>query len=70
MRRAQSNAAFSSNDNILPLKSDCGPSDPANHASNRSLFPPWFIQYAAPDFSDCQGGNEQIAIGLRAHPFQ
>ena len=40
IRRAQTNAAFSSNDNILPLNSDCGPSGPANHASNRSRFFP------------------------------
>ena len=41
MRRAQTNAAFSSNGNILPLNSDCGPSGPANHASNRSRFLPF-----------------------------
>jgi hypothetical protein len=41
MRRAQAGAAFSSNGNILPLNSDCGPPDPANHASNRSRFLPF-----------------------------
>ena len=41
MRRAQTNAAFSSNGNILPLNSDCGPSGPANQASNRSRFFPF-----------------------------
>ncbi len=41
MRRAQASAAFSSNGNILPLNSDCGPSGPANHASNRSRFLPF-----------------------------
>lgn len=41
IRRAQTNAAFSSNGNILPLNSDCGPSGPANQASNRSRFLPF-----------------------------
>lgn len=40
MRRAQSNAAFSSNGKTRPLKSACGPSGPANHASKRSRFFP------------------------------
>jgi hypothetical protein len=75
MRRAQTSAAFSSNGNILPLNSDCGPSAPANHASNRSRFLPFGLssmprRISAIDFSDRQGGDEQIAIGLHTHPFQ
>jgi hypothetical protein len=75
MRRAQTSAAFSSNGNILPLNSECGPSTPANHASNRSRFLPFGLssmprRISAIDCSDRQGGDEQIAIGLHTHLFQ